>query len=86
MEVLREWAIHKSEFQFRALETIQGLNMEKGVNQVFRGTQHTFFGRANSKLPIVDPRVKRTCKICSKPHGVWAYGYFKRLDTSMGLG
>ena len=82
VEVLREWAIQESEFQSRALETIQGLNLEKGENRAFRGTQCTFFGRANFKPPIVDSRVKRTCKICSKPHGVWACGYFKQLDTS----
>ena len=40
-----------------------------------------FFGRANSKPSIIDPPVKRTCKICSKPHRVWVCVYFKQLDS-----
>ena len=83
VEVLREWAIQESEFQTRALETIQGLNSGKIENRVIRGTQRTFFGRSNPKPEfVVEPLVRRTCKVCNKPHGVWACGDFKQLDTS----
>ena len=47
VEVLREWAIQESEFQTRALETIQGLNSGNLENRPIRGTQRTFFGRSN---------------------------------------
>ena len=82
VEVLREWAIQESEFQTRALETIQGLNAGRFVNKVNRETPHTYFGRSNFKPEFASEfRAKRTCKVCGKQHGVWVCEDFKQLDT-----
>ena len=82
VEVLREWAIQESEFHTRALETIQGLNSGNLENRPIRGTRRTFFGRSNFRSETgVEPRGKKPCKVCNKPHGVWACGEFKQLDT-----
>ena len=79
VEILREWAIQESEFQIRALETVQGMSVEKPENRFTRGNQRTFFGRLNPQLErMIEFRAKRSCKICSKPHGVWACGEFKQ--------
>ena len=81
VEVLREWAIQESEFQIRALETIQGMNFERPENRFTRGNQRTFFGRSFPQSErAVESRARRICKICSKPHGVWVCGDFKQLD------
>ena len=81
VEVLREWAIQESEFHIRALETIQGMNSEKPEGRITRGNQRTFFGRSGPQPErVVESRERRNCKICSKPHGVWACGDFKQLD------
>ena len=80
VEVLREWAIQESEFQIRALETIQGMNFEKPENRLTRGNQRTFFGRSHPQPERVESRVRKMCKICSKPHGVWVCRDFKQLD------
>ena len=70
VEVFREWAIQESEFQSRALETIQGLDSGKVEKRVVRGTQHNFFGNYTKPDSVGEPRVQRSCKICSKPHDV----------------
>ena len=76
VEILREWAIQESEFQIRALETIQGRNFEKSENRLTIGNQRTFFGRS-----YLESKTRRMCKICSKLHGVWVCGDFKQLDV-----
>ena len=81
VEELRVWAIQESEFQIRALEATQGLNSGKFENQATRTTQRTYFGRLNSKAEFAAELQGRTCKVCSKSHGVWACGDFKQLDT-----
>lgn len=49
VEILREWAIQESEFQIRALETIQGMTSEKPENRFTQRNQRTFFGRSCSQ-------------------------------------
>ena len=63
VEVLREWAIQESEFQIRALETIQGMNFEKHENRLTRGNQRTFFGKSHPQPERVESRVRKMCKI-----------------------
>ena len=59
------------------------MSSEKPENRFTRGNQRTFFGRSSPQSEqIVEFRAKRSCKICSKPHGVWACRDFKQLDIS----
>ena len=42
VEVLREWVIQESEFQIKALETVQGLTGRADSRSNIRGVSHTF--------------------------------------------
>ena len=80
-ESVREWVIQEAEFQARALETVQGLTTRLESRTNLRGVSHTFFGRSNSSNKQESQVGNRTCRLCSKPHGVWACNEYKKLTV-----
>ena len=80
VEVLREWVIQQSEFQIKALETVQGLTGRADSRSNIRGVSHTFLGKSTSGGRINSQVGNRTCKLCNKQHGVWACSEFKELE------
>ena len=81
VELLREWVIQETEFQARALETVQGLTTKVESRTNLKGASHTFFGRSNSSNKQESQVANRNCRFCSKPHGVWACNEFKKFTV-----
>ena len=79
-----------SAFQMRALETVQGLTEKVDDRTNTRRVSHTFFGRPNTGVRTESQGVvgNQSCKVCSKPHGVWSEVHHRllhRAETKLKL-
>ena len=82
VETLREWVIQETEFQTKAIETIQGLTGKNDTRSNLREVSHTFFGRSSPGFGSELQTKHRICKICGKSHGIWACSDFKGMEIS----
>ena len=81
VEVLREWVIQETEFQTKAIETIQGLSRKQDMRSNTREIPHTFFGKQNQGTGSEPPTKYRICKLCNKSHGIWTCSEFKAMEV-----
>ena len=82
VEILREWVIQETEFQTKAMKTIQGLTGKNDTRSNLREISHTFFGRSSSGFGSELQTKHQICKICGKSHGIWACSDFKGMEIS----
>ena len=72
--------MQETEFQTKAIETIQGLSRKHDIRSNTRETPHTFFGKQNQGTGSEPPPTKyQICKLCNKSHGVWTCSEFKAM-------
>ena len=81
VEVLREWVIQETEFQTKAIETIQGLSRKQDMRSNTREKPHTFFGKQNQGTGSEPPTKYRICKVCNKSHEIWTCSEFKAMEV-----
>ena len=80
VEALQEWVVQETDFQIKALETVQGLPRKGEMKNEGKKLSHTFFGRSGSNNQVETYSGDRSCKLCSKQHGLWACSEFKELE------
>ena len=60
---------------------MQGLTTRVEGKVSFKGSSHTFFGKSSSSGKVESQVGNRACRLCNKPHGVWACNEFKELTA-----
>jgi len=80
VEVLQEWVLQETEFQIKALETVQGLSGKWESKIEGKKWSHTYFGKSDLYSKTETYSGNRSCKLCSKQHGIWACDEFKELE------
>ena len=74
--------IQETEFQTRAVETVQGLTGKCERKIATKEILLTFFGKSSTNLRSEVQSKHRVCKLCGKPHRIWTCGEFQEMEVS----